>query len=67
MRITQELVEHGEVRKQKFADWLGIEVIAEQSLLEPYANRLAAFESQLKLMDKLVVMRPSLEIETIGS
>lgn len=67
MRITQELVEHGEVPKQKFADWLGIEVIAEQSLLEPYANRLAAFESQLKLMDKLVVMRPSLEIETIGS
>lgn len=67
MRITQELVEHGEVPKQKFADWLGIEVIAEQSLLEPYANRLAAFESQLKLMDKLVVMRPSLEIETLGS
>ncbi len=67
MRITQELVEHGEVPKQKFANWLGIEVIAEQSLLEPYANRLAAFESQLKLMDKLVVMRPSLEIETLGS
>lgn len=53
MRITQELVEHGEVPKQKFADWLGIEVIAEQSLLEPYANRLVAFESQIKLMDKL--------------
>jgi Peptidase family M41/ATPase family associated with various cellular activities (AAA) len=67
MRITQELVEHGEVSKQKFADWLGIEVIAEQSLLEPYANRLAAFESQLKLMDKLVMMRPILEIETLGS
>lgn len=67
MRITQELVEHGELPKQKFADLLGIEVITEQGLLEPYANRLAAFDEQLRLIDKLVVIRPSLEIETLDS
>jgi Peptidase family M41/ATPase family associated with various cellular activities (AAA) len=67
MRITQELVEYGEVPKQKFADWLGIEVIAEHSLLEPYANRLKAFDEQIKLMGKLVEMRPNLEANTLVS
>jgi Peptidase family M41/ATPase family associated with various cellular activities (AAA) len=67
MRITQELVDYGEVPKQKFADWLGIEVIAEHSLLEPYANRLKAFDEQIKLMGKLVEMRPNLEANTLVS
>ncbi len=41
--ITQELVEHGEMAKQKLADWLGLTVATEPSVLEPYADKLAAF------------------------
>lgn len=55
MQIAQELVDHGEVSTSKFASWLGIEDATEQSLLEPYANRLAAFVTRLRLMDRLVV------------
>lgn len=55
IKITQELIEHGEVSKGKFTEWLGIEEVAEQGLLEPYADRLAAFESRIKLMDRLAV------------
>jgi len=55
MQIAQELVECGEVSTSRFASWLGIEDITEQSLPEPYANRLAAFEARLQLMDRLAV------------
>lgn len=53
MQIAQELVEHGEVSTSKFSSWLDIEDATEQSLLEPYANRLAAFETRLRLVDGL--------------
>jgi len=55
MQIAQELVECGEVSTSRFASWLGIEDITEQSLPEPYANRLAAFQARLQLMDRLAV------------
>lgn len=46
LKITQELIEFGEVSRQQFSDWLGIEDVAGLGLLEPYAKRLAAFELQ---------------------
>lgn len=63
MLIAQVLVDHGEVPRQKLADWLGLQLESEPSLLEPYANRLAAFESQLRTMDRLVGKRPCMEAE----
>ena len=55
LKIVQGLTENGEVSRAQFAEWLGIEEVTEQGLLEPYANRLAAFESRLKLMGRLAV------------
>ena len=55
LKIVQGLTENGEVSREQFAEWLGIEEVTEQGLLEPYANRLAAFESRLKSMGRLAV------------
>ena len=55
LNIVQGLTENGEVSRAQFAEWLGIEEVTEQGLLEPYANRLAAFESRLKSMGRLAV------------
>lgn len=66
IKVTQELIEHGEVSKRKFAEWLGIDEVAEQGLLEPYANRLAAFESRIKLMDRLAVNPCSLAADSMA-
>jgi len=65
MRITQALVQHGEVTRQSFADWLGLQNVHGHSALAPYADRLATFESQLKLRDKLVASSLSSEVETL--
>jgi len=43
LRITQALAEQGEISKQELAQWLGLEVAAKPSVLEPYAAQLAAF------------------------
>lgn len=55
LKITQELFESGQVSRKQFSNWLGIEDLGEQALLEPYADRLAAFELQQQVMHKLVV------------
>jgi hypothetical protein len=51
MRVTQELLEHGEVTTARFAEWLGIEDAAGDGALEPYAQQLAAFGSRIEKMD----------------
>ncbi len=43
LRITQALTERGEVSKQELSQWLGLPVAAEPSVLESYADHLAAF------------------------
>lgn len=43
LRISQALLEHGEVSRQDLAQWLGLEAAAQPSVLEPYADRLAGF------------------------
>ena len=50
MRITQELLEHGEVSTARFAQWLGIEDVSGESALEPYAQQLAAFGDRIEIM-----------------
>ena len=57
LRITQSLTEHGEVPKQALAQWLGLSTAAEPSVLEPYANHLAAFAQQQAALGQ-VVRRP---------
>ena len=61
MLITQELVERGEVTRDKFAEWLGMDAVAEEGALEPYANQLAAFEARIEMMDRLAV-KPLLHV-----
>ncbi|MES2581962.1 MAG: AAA family ATPase [Pseudomonadota bacterium] len=53
LRITQALTEHGEVPKQALAQWLGLPVAAEPSVLEPYADHLAAFAQQRRALGRL--------------
>ncbi len=65
MRITQELVDCGEVSTSRFASWLGIEDTTEQSLLEPYANRLNAFEARLQLMNRLAAIAPRMDTTSV--
>jgi cell division protease FtsH len=63
IQITQELAERGEVSRDKFAQWLGIDYVLEESHLEPYARQLAAFEARIEMMNRLVVkpLLPALE------
>ena len=51
--ITQALSQHGEVSKQQLAQWLGLKVASEPSVLEPYADRLAAFAARQGVVEKL--------------
>ncbi|MES2946995.1 MAG: AAA family ATPase [Pseudomonadota bacterium] len=53
LRITQALAEHGEVSKQELAQWLGLTVAAEPSVLEPYADHLAAFAQRHTTLGRL--------------
>jgi cell division protease FtsH len=46
LRITQALIEQGEVPKQDLAQWLGLSSATEPSVLEPYAEHLAVFAQQ---------------------
>jgi cell division protease FtsH len=46
LRITQALADDGEVAKQDLAQWLGLSSATEPSVLEPYAEQLAAFAQQ---------------------
>ena len=66
LKIVQGLTENGDVSRAQFAEWLGIEEVTEQGLLEPYANRLAAFESRLKLMGRLAVSPTCLVSESMA-
>lgn len=53
LRITQALSQYGEVSKQQLAQWLGLKVASEPSVLEPYADRLAAFAARQGVVEKL--------------
>ena len=53
LRITQALSQHGEVSKRDLAAWLGLKVASEPSVLEPYADRLAAFAARQEVVEKL--------------
>jgi cell division protease FtsH len=55
LRITQALSQHGEVSKQLLAQWLGLKVAFEPSVLEPYADRLAAFAARQGMVEKLLL------------
>ena len=55
LKITHKLIESGQVSRKQFSDWLGIEDLGEQRLVEPYADRLTAFELQHRTICKLVV------------
>ncbi|QTN29847.1 AAA family ATPase [Rhodoferax sp. AJA081-3] len=57
LRITQALTEDGEVPKQALAQWLGLSAAVEPSVLEPYAEHLAAFAQQRGALGQ-VVRRP---------
>lgn len=62
MRITQALMRQGEVQPQQLADWLGLEVAHARTVLEPYAERLAAFVAQRALASP----RVSQGVSTVG-
>lgn len=53
LRITKTLSEHGELPREALAEWLGLEVTSKPSVLEPYADRLAAFAQRQATMGQL--------------
>lgn len=56
LKITHALIASGEVSRKQFSDWLGIEDLGERGLLKPYADRLATFALQHRIVSKLVVI-----------
>ena len=54
MRITQALSDHGEVPKDALAQWLNLPVAMQPSVLEPYADQLAAFAHQQSALAQVV-------------
>ena len=68
MSVARGLLDHGEVSRQQFAEWLGLPIPATGSgVMEPYANRLTAFESQLKVIDRLVEPTLTEGVELVGA
>ena len=68
MSVARGLLDHGEVSRQQFAEWLGLPIPATGSgVMEPYANRLTAFEAQLKVIDRLVELTGTVDGELVGT
>lgn len=66
--LCRPSLDHGEISRQQFAECLGLPIpAADASVLEPYANRLTAFEAQLKVIDRLVEPMGTEEGELVGT
>ena len=59
VRITEALVQQGEVPPQQLADWMGLKATKEQGVLEPYAQRLAAFALQQRRVNAVTAQGAS--------
>ena len=61
-------MDHGEISRQQFSEWLGLPIpAADPSVIESYANRMASFEAQLKVIDRLVEPTGTEEGELVGA
>ncbi len=59
VRITEALVQQGEVPPQQLADWMGLKATKELGVLEPYAQRLAAFALQQRRVNTVTAQGAS--------
>jgi len=65
LRITQALTERGELSMQELAQWLGLPMASEPSVLEPYADHLAAFAKRQAALSQAALAPPAPTAEAL--
>lgn len=52
LQIVDELVAHGQMAKEKMSRLLGVRVVEDETILQPYAEQLEVFSLQLELIQR---------------